>query len=302
MRPPAIIELSQYGVQRGKTTTITVDGQNLIEADAVLFDDARISGKIVSRRDKGRIEIRRVEGSTAALINDIANNTELIVEMTVPDSVEPGTHGFRVRTPLGTTALRTFAVGLLPELDETEMNDTPDGAQTMTLPMTVNGALQRGGDVDHFWFEAKAGQQIVFAMIGTPIGSRVDSTVTILDASGATVASNDDGTWQMRDSLLVHTFAKDGRYARARRRCAGCGRAARFPLSADRGRAALRHQRLPARRRARQRDAFCGRRRASRRRDVTQRRGDADDVRAARPIRVSAREGCPSRSARSRCT
>src|SRR5262245_32743993 len=110
MRPPAIIELSQYGVPRGKTTTITVDGQNLIDADAVLFDDARITGKIVSRRDKGRIEIRRVEGSTAAPITDIANNTELIVEMTVPDDVEPGTHGFRVRTPLGTTVLRTFAI------------------------------------------------------------------------------------------------------------------------------------------------------------------------------------------------
>jgi hypothetical protein len=213
MRPPAIIELSQYGVERGETTTITVDGQNLIDADAVLFDDARISGKIVSRRDKGRIEIRRVEGSTAAPISDIASNTELIVEMTVPDSVEPGTHGFRVRTPLGTTALRTFAVGLLPELDEAEMNDTPEGAQVMTLPMTANGSLQRGGDVDHFWFEAKAGQQVVFALTGTPIGSRVDSTVTVLDASGATIASNDDGTWQMRDSLLIHTFAKDGRYA-----------------------------------------------------------------------------------------
>lgn len=213
MRPPAIIELSQYGVPRGKTTTITVDGQNLIEADAVLFDDGRIGGKIVSRRDKGRVEIRRVEGSTAALITDIASNTELIVEMTVPDGVEPGTHGLRVRTPLGTTALRTFAVGLLAELDETEMNDTPDGAQVMTLPMTANGALQRGGDVDHFLFDAKAGQQIVFALTGTPIGSRIDSTVTILDASGATIASNDDGTWQMRDSLLVHTFAKDGRYA-----------------------------------------------------------------------------------------
>jgi hypothetical protein len=213
MRPPAIIELSQYGVPRGKTTTITVDGQNLTEADAVMFDDPRISGKIVSRRDKGRVELRRVEGSTAAPITDIANNTELIVEMTVPDGVEPGTHGFRLRTPLGTTALRTFAVGLLAELDETEMNDTPDGSQVMTLPMTANGALQRGGDVDHFLFDAKAGQQIVFALTGTPIGSRIDSTVSVLDASGATIASNDDGTWQMRDSLLVHTFAKDGRYA-----------------------------------------------------------------------------------------
>jgi hypothetical protein len=213
MRPPAIVELSQYGVPRGKTTTITVDGQNLIDADGVLFDDARISGKIVSRRDKGRIEIRRVEGSTAALITDIANNTELIVEMTVPDGVEPGTHGFRLRTPLGTTALRTFAVGLLPELDETEMNDTPEGSQLMTLPMTANGALQRGGDVDHFLFDAKAGQQVVFAVTGTPIGSRIDSTIAVLDASGATIASNDDGTWQMRDSVLVHTFAKDGRYA-----------------------------------------------------------------------------------------
>jgi hypothetical protein len=213
MRPPAIIELSQYGVPRGKTTTIIVDGQNLIDADAVVFDDGRISGKIVSRRDKGRVEIRRVEGSTAAPISDIANNTELIVEMTVPDGVEPGTHGFRVRTPLGTTALRTFAVGVLAELDETEMNDTPDGSQVMTLPMTANGALQRGGDVDHYLFEAKAGQQVVFALTGTPIGSRIDSTVAIVDASGATIASNDDGTWQMRDSLLVHTFAKDGRYA-----------------------------------------------------------------------------------------
>jgi hypothetical protein len=212
VRPPAIIELSQYGVPRGETTRITIDGHNLLEADRLIFDDGRITGRIVSRRDRGEDVPRRPAGSTAAPITDLASKTELIVEIDVPADIEPGTHGFRVRTPLGTTGLRTFAVGTVPELDEVELNDEPDGAQTMTLPMTANGALQKGGDVDHFQFDAKAGQQIVFALTGTPIGSRLDSTVTVLDGRGATIASNDDGSWQMRDSLLVHTFAQAGRY------------------------------------------------------------------------------------------
>jgi hypothetical protein len=148
---------------------------------------------------------RRREGQTDAPITDIARKTELIVEIDVPGTIEPGVHGFRVRTPLGTTALRTFAVGTVPELDETEMNDEPGDSQLMTLPMTANGALQRGADIDCYRFDAKAGQQVVFALVGAPIGSRIDSTLTLLDETGATLATNDDPTWQQRDSLLVHT-------------------------------------------------------------------------------------------------
>ena len=53
IRPPVIGNAVPYGLQRGTTTTVTVDGTNLGDADAVLFSHPGLSGRIVSYADFG---------------------------------------------------------------------------------------------------------------------------------------------------------------------------------------------------------------------------------------------------------
>jgi hypothetical protein len=57
-----IANAAPYGIQRGTTTTITVDGTNLGNADAVLFSDPGLTAKILSFADFGRdVPVRRPE-------------------------------------------------------------------------------------------------------------------------------------------------------------------------------------------------------------------------------------------------
>ncbi|MBI5766435.1 MAG: PPC domain-containing protein [Verrucomicrobia bacterium] len=75
---------------------------------------------------------------------------------------------------------------------ETEPNNRPDTAQALTLPITVNGRIDRAGDSDVFRFEGKAGAEIVAEVFARRLGSPLDSVLKLTDAAGKTIASNDD--------------------------------------------------------------------------------------------------------------
>ena len=54
-------------------------------------------------------------------------------------------------------------------------NDTPETAQSVTLPLIVNGRIGRPGDRDVFRFEGHAGQQIVAEVMARRLDSPLDS-------------------------------------------------------------------------------------------------------------------------------
>ena len=75
VRPPVIANAAPYGIQRGTTTTITVDGTNLGNADEVLFSDPGLSARILSFADFGPdVPVRRPE-DTGPPISDQAQKT-----------------------------------------------------------------------------------------------------------------------------------------------------------------------------------------------------------------------------------
>ena len=89
------------------------------------------------------------------------------------------------------TACR-FALDSLPECVEQEPNDSPEQAQRVTLPMIVNGRIDRPGDRDVFCFEGKAGQEIVAEVYARRLDSPLDSVLKLTDSSGRQLAFNDD--------------------------------------------------------------------------------------------------------------
>jgi hypothetical protein len=208
-RPAALTSLTPYGIQRGTTATFTVDGANLMDADQVIFSDPGLSATIERYEDLGAdIRIRQT-GETGAVIQDRAQKGRLTLTITAAAGVPLGRQGFRVRTPLGTTSFIALWVGEDPEASEQEPNDQPADATVVTSPVTVNGWLGALEDVDVFRVHARAGQDLVAKVTATPLGSSVDTVVTVLALDGTTLATNDD-FGPTRDSLAVYRPTVDG--------------------------------------------------------------------------------------------
>jgi hypothetical protein len=90
-----------------------------------------------------------------------------------------------------------------PESLDAEPNDRTETAQPLKLPVIVNGRIDRPGDEDVFRIEGKAGDEIVAEVFARRLGSPLDSTLKLTDASGKQLAFNDDFD-DKAASLLTH--------------------------------------------------------------------------------------------------
>ena len=83
-----------------------------------------------------------------------------------------------------------LAVGSAPEMGEQEPNDSIAQAQTVNLPVTINGHISGGAergksaDEDYFRFTAKKGEHLSIEVAAARLGSPLDSVIEILDARG----------------------------------------------------------------------------------------------------------------------
>jgi hypothetical protein len=112
-----------------------------------------------------------------------------------------------------------FAVDTLPECFEKEPNDSPKIAQPVTLPVIVNGRIDRPGDWDVFRFEGRLGDQIVAEVLARRLESPLDSVLKLTDSVGKRLAFNDDHEDQEdatrthhADSLIHSTLPANGTY------------------------------------------------------------------------------------------
>lgn len=94
----------------------------------------------------------------------------------------------RPNTPSGEafTELK-LALGDDPEVEAAGSNTAIASAQTVTLPVTVNGRLAAAG-ADHVYrFSARKGQAVTIEVNARRLGSELDSHVEVLDAKGMPV-------------------------------------------------------------------------------------------------------------------
>ncbi len=85
-----------------------------------------------------------------------------------------------------------LAVGDEPEFRETEPNDTPAQANRVSVPVAINGRIQRPGDVDHFIVTAQANQLMVLDVRARRLDSPLDSFLSVMNPQGGVHAENDD--------------------------------------------------------------------------------------------------------------
>ena len=112
-----------------------------------------------------------------------------------------------------------FALDRLPDMLEREPNNAIATAQRLTLPVVVNGRIDRPDDWDVFQFTGQANQTIVAEVQARRLDSPVDSVVKLTDASGKLIAFNDDRedltagvNTHPADSYFTAKLPADGNY------------------------------------------------------------------------------------------
>lgn len=81
-------------------------------------------------------------------------------------------------------------VGNEPEIFEKEPNNSVVQAQSVSIPVTINGHIDRmakedmGPDEDYFKFHAGKGERLSIDVAASRLGSKLDSVIEVLDSTG----------------------------------------------------------------------------------------------------------------------
>jgi len=112
-----------------------------------------------------------------------------------------------------------FAAGDYPETGESEPNDAPAQANRVNVPVTVNGRIQKPGDVDHFIFSAQANQVLVMEVFARRLDSPLDAHLSLRNSQGGQLAEADEYqdpltplVMHHADARVVYTFPAAGDY------------------------------------------------------------------------------------------
>ncbi len=150
-----------------------------------------------------------------ALTPDLAGNgtnaAEVSYRLTVPADVGPGIYALRVATPTGISPLRLIAVDDLPSVSQVKPNQTLATAQSVTLPVAVDGAVDNLSH-DFYKFTVAAGQRVAFEVLGRRMGSPIDPLLRVLDPKGREIAYSDDVGGLGPDCQFAYTFKDAGEY------------------------------------------------------------------------------------------
>ena len=185
--PPSITAVIPAGGQRGQQVEVTVQGK-LGTPPLTFWSD--------------RPELQA----------EFPEKIEKTFTLTIPESSSPGIALIRIANAEGTSVLRPFLIGTLPELTEKEPNDSLSQAQSLEASsLTVNGVLNKSGDVDNYAISLEQGQTLVAAISANrDLGSPLDGVLQIVSPGGFVLEQNDDD--RGNDPLIAFEAPEQGTY------------------------------------------------------------------------------------------
>jgi len=95
-----------------------------------------------------------------------------------------------------------FATGDVKEMQEIEPNDSLQQTNRVEVPVTINGRIQKRGDMDHFIFAAQKDQTLIMEVFARRLDSPLDAIITLFNAKGEELREVDDT--ETGEPLIVH--------------------------------------------------------------------------------------------------
>jgi hypothetical protein len=182
---PRLLTTLPMGGQAGTTVEVTITGDNLDDADELIFSDKRI---------------------TAVPKLDAAGQPEAGKRLvTIAADCPPGLYEARVMSRLGLSSARVFSVGTLPEVVQKQPNTSVETAMELPVNSICNGVITDRA-VDHYVFEGRAGQRVIVDCATRGIDSKLNAVVILADAQGKDLVA------ERRGGVLDFTVPEEGRY------------------------------------------------------------------------------------------
>ena len=149
------------------------------------------------------------------------------IQVSIGAETPAGEQSLRVQTPSGlATNSHPFAIGNWGEMVETEPNNTTGNANAVMTPITLNGKIDKSGDIDYFSFEIEEPQLLVFEVEANKLSSNLDALLTLYgpgkpmeaseemawnDSEEQVLMVNDDGI--TADARIDWNFEETGKYS-----------------------------------------------------------------------------------------
>lgn len=183
---PRLLTTMPMGGTVGTQVEVTITGDNLDDADEMVFTDPRI--KATRKLDAaGQPE---------------ANKYVIAIAADCPT----GLYEARVMTRLGMSSSRIFSVGSLPEMTRTKPNTSLATAMELKVNSLCNAVMSPRA-ADFYMFDALKGQRLILDCASRGIDSKLEAVLVIGDEKGR------DLVVERRTGLLDFTVPKDGKYS-----------------------------------------------------------------------------------------
>jgi hypothetical protein len=185
-REPSSTHIFPAGGRRGTTVSVRVGAECLPPgAHFHLLSRGATAPPQLGPRALGKYEPSPRRNPTDADGGErIAYAKEWQSQIAIAGDAPLGSLLWRVTCGFGGTQPRPFVIGDLPEWIESEPNSSPERAERLTLPVTVNGQIAGERDVDCYAVQVKAGEVVACDVLAARLGSPLEAAVEIRDMHG----------------------------------------------------------------------------------------------------------------------
>ena len=187
---PQLNNIMPRGVQRGHEHVLTFSGARLQETQEVFLYGTGVLVKNIEQVDENNVRVTV----------DVATDCRM------------GEHLAQLRTSSGISEYRTFFVGALPAVAETEPNNDFTQPQVLEHNVTVTGVITNE-DVDYFQIQATEGQRISLEVEAIRLGNELfDPFLAVLDENRFELHVQDDTLLLKQDCFLSFVADRDATY------------------------------------------------------------------------------------------
>ncbi len=181
-RPPEIRNVNVRGFQIGQSTTVTIDGADLLPVPKVWLNAYAVEATIDDKQ---------------------SNANRLVLSAKLPNEATPGIAQLRLATNDGVSNSVVVALDRLPQL--------PISETIAALPASLHGSVP-GSGLSKTSFTGKVGEDLLIEVEAKRLGSKLRPVVHLYDAQRAQVAWAMPSRTLAGDCRIATKLPRDGQY------------------------------------------------------------------------------------------
>jgi len=164
---PKLLSLFPLAGQRGTTVDVEIRGAGLEGSSVVwLGPNSKLDSLKAPSPPQPAILCTKSPDGLTAHVQGVADGSRLKVRLAIAADARIGVHTLSLISPRGLSGPLSFWVSPHPVIEESATpHNTVDAAQTIKVPVVINGHISAEGQLDYYTFEINREQKLAFEVL-----------------------------------------------------------------------------------------------------------------------------------------